>query len=215
MARFAVAITASAALAFAAGAAQAAELHARASSYRGTRVTVADAPWVVSLTAFGPHLRPDPASLGKPGWKTACSGVVIGPKLVLTASHCVDDHDLTQIGVSVGTDDLLRSPGRVVPIARAWSAILHGRFQPGHDTALVETTKPLGVPALPLATSRPLAGETVSSFGYGDDRADNPGDDSAAVPAADRLDRRLVVRGGERPRRDLHDGAERRRAALR
>ena len=144
-------------------------------SYRGTPVDVADAPWIASLTAFGPGLRPDPKLLGAPGWRSACSAVVIGPRLVLTATHCVDDHDLTRIGVSVGARDLLASAGRVVPIAHAWAANLRGRSAYGHDTALIETTEPLGVPALPLASVRPRPGESVSSFGFGDDRAENRG----------------------------------------
>jgi len=141
-------------------------VRAQAASYLGTPASTKDVPWVVSLTLFGVGLKKDPA-LGRRGYVSACSGAVIGPRRVLTAAHCVDDNDLKTVAVSVGTDDLLKSAGRVVPIARVWVLVKDKRFSTGHDLAVIETKKDLGVVPVAFASERPKVGEVVTSFGYG------------------------------------------------
>jgi trypsin len=139
-------------------------------SYLGTRLPLSAAPWMASLTPLDEHHKP---AKTVPGHALRCSAAVIGPRLVVIADHCVENYDMGHQGIHVGSDDLLRPGGRVVPIARVWSLRVHSRtllHPTGEDTALVETTKPLGVPALPVASEPPKPGETVSSFGFGDDR---------------------------------------------
>ncbi len=136
-------------------------------SYLGTEVPLASAPWIVSLTPIDEHLRPAKTISGH---KLRCSAAVIGPRLVVTANHCVEGYDMSHQGIHVGTDDLRHTSGRVVPIARVWSLRVGSRtllHPDGEDTALIETTEPLGVPALPVGTTRPAPGELVSSFGFG------------------------------------------------
>ncbi len=148
--------------------AQAQKPQARATSYLGTQLAASDAPWAVTFTLLDKHDRDLPKT--KAGYTSACSAVVIGPRLALTATHCIDSGDMGHAAVRVGTADLTRSPGRLVRTAHFWSSLLHvrGDLQYGRDIALIQTTKPLGVPALPIATTRPAPGEMVSSFGFGD-----------------------------------------------
>ena len=96
--------------------------------------------------------------------------------------------DLGHIGVRVGSADLLHDDGRIVPIARSYSPLLHakGDIDYGRDVAVIQTTEPLGVPALPLAATPVQPGEQVSSFGFGDDRVDEHQD--VESPLLRRLD---------------------------
>jgi hypothetical protein len=139
---------------------------ARAASYLGVPVSTRDVPWVAALTYWDPGLKPN-HRYGKLGYAIQCTGAVIGPQRVLTAGHCVDDYDLRQLAVSVGVDDDAATRGHVVPIKRAWILDIDHGVRYGHDLAVVETTEPLGVPAIPIASTRPLVGEAVSSYGYG------------------------------------------------
>lgn len=182
----AAATVAWAAAAVAGPGAQADEPSRQTTSYLGTHVAIEQAPWAASLTPLDARFKPRPRD-AKRGYASICSAAVIGPRTVLTASHCVDDLDMAHMGVRVGTDNLLTTPGRVVRVARAWSVTLRTELLIGHDTAVVETQEPLGVPALPLATAAPQAGDTVSSFGFGDDRAVTTGED-VPRPLLRRLD---------------------------
>jgi trypsin len=149
---------------------------AHAASYGGTLVATKDVPWVVAITEWGVGLRAD-RRLGKAGYSGACSAEVIGPNRVLTAAHCVDDFDLKNAAVVVNTDDLTTRAQRVVPIKRVWMPFQHQELHYGHDIALIETTRPVGVAAIPLATTRPRAGETATLFGFGDDAKAESGAD--------------------------------------
>lgn len=155
-------------------------------SYLGTPVPLTDAPWIAAMVPLDEHLKP---AWGTPPLVFRCSGAVIGPRLILTASHCVDMIDVSHFGFRVGTDDLVAKGGTVVPIARVWTPQIGDRVLQvsQRDTALVETSAPLNVPALPLASARPQPGETVSSFGFGDTRA--AGDERGTYrPVLQRLD---------------------------
>jgi Trypsin len=123
----------------------------------------------------------------KPDLALRCSGAVIGPRLVLTAEHCMVDIDASHFGFRVGTDNIDDKRGHVVPIARVWAPQVRSRaiLGAGHDLAVVETKAPLGVPALPLATERPEPGKMVSSYGYGQD---DPSETADPKPFLRRLD---------------------------
>lgn len=147
-------------------------------SYLGRQIPLSQAPWIVTLTPVDEH---DRAAKTLPGHALRCSGAAIGPDRVLMASHCFNGVDPGRLGIRVGSDDLLANLGRTIPIARAWSPLVGVRDFAnlnGIDTIVLQTKRPLGVPTLPIATVRPLPGEAVTSFGFGDDR---PGD-SPDVP---------------------------------
>lgn len=164
--------------------AQAHRPQARVASFRGTPVPIAQAPWMVALVPL--NERFEPAKV-KPDLALRCSGAVIGPRTVLTAEHCMVDIDASHFGFRVGTDNIDDKRGHVVPIARVWVPQAGSRtpFGAAHDLAVVETKAPLGAPALALATARPKPGETVSSFGYGQD---DPNETTDPKPFLRRLD---------------------------
>jgi len=167
--------------------ASAREARARAAVYLGKRAPLADAPWIATITQVDEHGK---AAKTIPGHALRCTAAVIGPKLVLTATHCIVSFDPAIEGIRVGTDDILANPGRVVPVARIWSPHVRARAVPhpaATDVALIETTKPLGVPAIALASERPRAGEAVTAFGFGDDRVE-VGEDGIVRPFLRRWD---------------------------
>lgn len=133
----------------------------------GKRVQLSEAPWIASLAPVDGRGR----AAKIPGHALSCTAAVIGRKRLLTASHCLELTAGVNRAVRVGTDDLIGNSGRIFKIARAWSARLatpgEYRFGNGSDTAVVETTEPLGVPAIALGTERPKTGEAVTVFGFG------------------------------------------------
>jgi hypothetical protein len=141
---------------------------AGAAVYLGHRVALSEAPWMVTLTPVDEHGRKAKTIRGH---ALRCSGAAIGPRRVLMAAHCIDGVDPTQLGIRVGTDDVIGNPGRVLPVARVFSPRVRAaslEHVNAIDTAVVETTKPLGVPAIALGSARPQAGEAVAAFGFGD-----------------------------------------------
>jgi trypsin len=144
---------------------------AHASVYLGRPAALSDAPWIATITQVDEHGK---AAKTIRGHSLRCTAAVIGPSLVLTATHCITGFDPSIEGVRVGTDNVLANPGRVIPVARIWSPRVRAKALPNpdaSDVALLETTKPLGVPAIALATERPKAGEAVTAFGFGEDGA--------------------------------------------
>jgi hypothetical protein len=148
--------------------AQAGAPHARSASYLGTRVPIEQAPWAAALVPLDEHFKPAKV---RPNHALRCSAAVIGPRLVLTSKHCIVDIDTSHFGFRVGTDDVNDRRGHVVPIARVWARQVRypTLLKDGNDVAVAETKKPLGVPALPIASERPQPGEMVTSFGFGRD----------------------------------------------
>jgi hypothetical protein len=139
----------------------------------GSAVSVAGAwPWAVAVEVTDGNGH----TLG------LCSGVLVGPEQVLTASHCVD---LSALGLAPVAQHVLVTSARNVRsaaasvtaqadwIARdpAWDP---GNPQNGHDDAIVTLSHPLpGTTYLPILTpaqasvAQPLISGLVA--GYGDD----------------------------------------------
>jgi hypothetical protein len=99
-----------------------------------------------------------------------CSGAVIGPDLVLTAAHCIDD----RAGYRVVVVDRGFRPRTVRAIAAAMHpAFVPGttpRTQPGVDLAILKLERPLGpefVALNPRAAGRVAGGDPVEIAGFG------------------------------------------------
>jgi len=93
-----------------------------------------------------------------------CSGTAIAANAVLTAAHCVTG--------GVTADRVVVGGTRVVPVA---STHPNPSYDPNvnaaYDLAIIITAGPLGVPTVPILTSRsPVAGEAIVFAGVGGDR---------------------------------------------
>lgn len=145
----------------------------------GTPVTDPNtAPWVATLAyANGSALVPDGAPLLQ---RATCGGALVTPTRVLTAAHCLDGQDPSQLEVHVNARTLSTDPGVVRHIAGV--SVLPGyRLLPSpadprdtnldsarNDLAIIRLDHPVtSVPPIPVADSVPAAGSAVAMFSHG------------------------------------------------
>jgi secreted trypsin-like serine protease len=114
----------------------------------GTQAPPGRWPWMAAL------LR---ASERDAGWAQFCGGVVIGPRRVLTAGHCVLEEDASDIHVLVGRTRLTEQGGRRLRVKAisVFPGYVKGRT-PSLDAAIVTLAADAGVP--PVALARPGQG---------------------------------------------------------
>jgi len=145
----------------------------------GTAVTdPTEAPWVATL-AFTNHsaLVPGDAPLLQ---RATCGGALITPTRVLTAGHCLDGMDPSQLEVHVDARVLSGDPGVVRRISAVsvlpGYEILPSPVDPGdenlasarNDLAIITLDHPVtSVPTLPVAASAPAAGTRVALYAHG------------------------------------------------
>jgi secreted trypsin-like serine protease len=99
-----------------------------------------------------------------------CSGVLIGPDLVLTAAHCLTEQARYRV---IAMDRSFRAQTRRAIAAAVHPAFVPGttpRTQPGIDLAILKLERPLSqgfVPLDPQRSERVGTGEMVMLAGYG------------------------------------------------
>ncbi len=94
---------------------------------------------------------PEAVLVGNGRWK--CSGVIVGPRHVLTAGHCLP---ATEVGLGEGT-------GEEVRLVRAASSVRH----PTLDAALLTFAQPLGVAPAPFRTTQEPPAGYLRYVGFG------------------------------------------------
>lgn len=116
---------------------------------------------VVSITTTLDAARPE-----------LCTGVVVAPRVVLTAAHCAIAHAAGELIVGVGAS--AASPARTLSVLRVHAYpdfnYLDDDFRHGRDIAALELTADAGVASIAFAgasSDRPGAGHRLRVVGFG------------------------------------------------
>lgn len=99
-----------------------------------------------------------------------CSGVIVGPDLVLTAAHCMTDRAAYRVTALNRAFRQQRFNVAAVAIHPTFVPGTTPRTQPGTDLAIVKLDRPLGPDFLPLnpaQAGRIEVGDDVTIAGYG------------------------------------------------
>ncbi len=141
----------------------------------GTNATLAQAPWNVFMAYYDPQ---------HPGRRTWCSGSVISYHWVLTASHCVRQHETGPILPGAQNFRIrvnqTRGGWNFVPLRMGWAGVYQadyvttdpyysGRINGGEDYTLIHVRQTIRARGyLPVNVGNPVYfGDRVFGFGYG------------------------------------------------
>jgi len=101
-----------------------------------------------------------------------CSGVVVAPRVVLTAGHCTNLSGVTY-QVFVGEDFRRPDAGTFVAVSEYHAHPSYSAATNAYDVGVLITATDIDTPPAPLNRSPPAVGDTVSIVGYGQTIAGN------------------------------------------